>query len=266
MIIVEYSKLRYKPVVTEDELIYVGLAIHLYDESGKIETRKMNIINNKQRLYAFNDELDAKVIDIVLETIKREWESYNLLSSHESYHSFTSFTRRHVNNFNFSPIERSEFKTLSEATKFVDDTIRYILNYSIDKNNRMTEDEKEDYLTKVFKSRYKQVNKNKRVLAEETEDNITFDFVISDDTYNKKAYIKELKKNKLINNTVRSFVGFSLLNNKKIIFSVKENINDLPKAVLNNIKLSNNIIVNEERLEETVNKYLNENKSENLLV
>lgn len=266
MITVEYSKLQYKPSVTEEELIYVGLATHLYDDTYKIDEREVEIIKNKNRLYSFNDELDKNVINIILDAIKREWESDNLLSSHNNYSSFNEFTRRHVSNFNFSPIEKAVFDTLEMAKKFIEDTVRYLLNYSIDKKDRMSTAEKDNYLKNIFTSRYENVSKNKKILAKETKEKVTFDFVISDKSSERDVYIKELNVNNQLNHTMRSYAAFSHFNDYQIIFSVGKNFDKIPDSVKKYAEMSDNIIVAEEQLVDEVTKFIKDNKSENLLV
>lgn len=142
MITLEYARLQNKPSVTEDELIYIGLATNLYDEKNNIDIREVEIVEEKKRLYTFNDELDKNVINIILSSIKNEWEENDLFSEQKKYETFNEFTRRYVSNFNFSPIEEMTFNTLEAAKKFIKDTSRYILNYSIDKSDRMSRQEK----------------------------------------------------------------------------------------------------------------------------
>lgn len=266
MITVEYSILQYKPTITEDELIYVGLATHLYDEGYNIDYRNVHIIEDKKRLYSFNDELDKSLINIILTSIKNEWEYYDLLSSERNYSSLNEFTRRYVANFNFSSIENMYFETVEEADKFIDETVRYILNYSLDKKKRMSEKEKEDYLDKVLSVHYEEVKKNKQIEAKKTEEKITFDFVISDNISNENVYIKKLNVNTQTINTVRSYTAFSIVNKVKIIFSFTNGYGNFPDSAKRYIKEAECIIVPEEHLLEEVSKLLDENKHENVLV
>lgn len=266
MITLEYSRLQYKPAVTEEELIYIGLATHLYDNNNNLDLRKVEIVEDKKRLYTFNDELDKNVINIILSRIKNEWEENNLFTAQKSYATFNEFTRRYVSNFNFSPIEKMNFNTVEDAEKFISDTSRYILNYSIDKSDRMSRQEKEDYLNAVFSAKYENVNKHKQVEANSTEDKITFDFVIQDTYSNKNVYIKKLNVNNQTINTVRSYAAFSTFNDVDIISSVANNHKHLPRSVNNYINRSKNILVSEEHVIEEVSKFLSKHKNIDVLV
>ena len=101
----KYSTLRYSPSGISGEQINLGIIF--YEEKEKI--RKFRFIKNFKRLEAFDDEVDANVVKILLKGIKEDVEDKSKEFCMEEYIKY------YVNAFNFSEVRTSLYENVEET-------------------------------------------------------------------------------------------------------------------------------------------------------
>ena len=103
--VLKYSILRYCPDPISGEQMNLGIIF--YEDKEKI--RKFRFIKNFKRLEAFDDEVDANIVKILLEGIKEEVEDENKEFCMEEYIKY------YVNAFNFSEVRTSLYENVEDT-------------------------------------------------------------------------------------------------------------------------------------------------------
>lgn len=219
---VEYSSLNYFPDVFLISNIAVGVVFQISGPNHY--ENKIKYMQKYVKLFHFDDELDPDFTKMFLKGIESNLKLYS--------GGLQDFTRFYVNNFKFTNIKTEYFETKVEATKFVEDTSRYILHPSMENDKKMSEEEKKNYINSYLKSNYNKVNKSYVIKGKSKNDKITVDFMAFDNEGNKFGY-------KIINNSnqamfsIRSYLIHAISNEDNLIFILDDNMEE-EKSYVNN--------------------------------
>lgn len=245
MYTVEYSILKYKTDMLLEEEINVAVAFNLKFEEG--DFKEFYLLENRNRLYTFNDELNKEITNIYLESIKNEWLSSenNLLEKNKSFKDFTS---RYVNNFKFNKILKNTFLNENDALDFVKTTWKHYLHYSLTKTKRLSNRKRSDYVGNVLKNSFKDsVIVDKQFKS--AFGDIKTDFQISLNDEN--IIIKYLNEKTAIRD-LRSYSFIAEHTGNKMFFIVNDKSNSTLNNIIN-VRGNNNIqLIKEDEIDNLV--------------
>lgn len=211
---VQYASLNYYPDIRLISNIAVGVIFQVDNNEGYYDNR-LNIMQRKSKLFNFDEELDPSFIKIFLAGIKDNFEKFN--------GKIENFTRFYVNNFKFTSIQSRSFESLSEANQFITDTTRYILHPSQELENKMSEAEKNEYISNYLTNTFDKVKKSFVFKGDKTYDKITVDFMVEDELGIKTGY-KIVNKSSQAMFNIRSYIGHALINGENLTFILDDNM------------------------------------------
>lgn len=168
---VKYSSFNYYPDILLISNIAVGVIFQIESNNNYYEN-KFNLMQKKNKLFNFDEELDPDFTKMFLNGIRENFLNFK--------GDIEEFTRFYVNNFKFTNIQIRNFNSLDEAKVFIKDTTRYILHPTQESKNKMTETEKKEYINNYLVKKFNTVQKSYVFEGNKNQDKITVDFMVKD--------------------------------------------------------------------------------------
>jgi Protein of unknown function (DUF3037) len=144
----KFAVLRYVPDETREEFINIGLVFHS-PEDGYVN---LEITSNFSRVAAFDDEIDLKLLKLILKGVQSEFTQSTVhgppIEEVKQWDFLEKHTAIYVNQLQFSPIQviRSYDIAKDEA-----DLFRTYVYFDTHKSKRITEDEVKSIMNRVFR-------------------------------------------------------------------------------------------------------------------
>ena len=211
---VNYSVLSYYPDIYLRSNLAIGVAFEVVGES--YHKNEVKFITQRKKIVSFDDELeDLEFINMFLDGLKFEFEHTN--------QSLQNYIKRFVNNFYFEDIEYRTFSSINEVNDFINKTYKYILHLGLNKKERLNVNEKRKYVMTYLEGRYKDITSKHVVSGKNSLDKFTPDFVAKD-IENKEFLFKFLNKNNTTIHNARSYILYSIMNEKNLILILEDDM------------------------------------------
>ena len=200
-----FSVLRYQLIT--DEFMNIGILFHNLDT----DERRLETINRWKRLKGFDDELDIKLLKILIDGIKEEIQ--NTLFNNKVVFDIYEYHRRYINELRFTEVYEAETK---DFNKYIEFAKKNFLRYDYEKKERPNKDQQIKYMKELMKSN--SIKYDSKSIKGEHSENINFDYII--DNYAFKIFSFEDKQ---LNNVVQSakawaFTAEEMKDNYRTIF------------------------------------------------
>lgn len=234
-----YAVCQYVPDEIRAETINIGIVIHCPNKGH--EYSRFVQINNRKRLYTFDDDYDSEYIDLMFEHMKYQFnfsdlskadiygesgvDEFELINSKVYLEGKIKF---YVNEFRFLPIQKIEIKSTEIEVK-INDLIRTYLYYDIPKDQRITRSEVQKLLNKEISNlKLKKILKSDEMIVD-FDNKPIFDYQYND------TYVRTFSFDYANPNTLTKEVKLFLfdlsenkhsLENKNVVLVLNHNFND----------------------------------------
>lgn len=210
---VQYSILRYRSDIYIGENLNIAIAFHNLS-TGE---RDYSVIPQMRRLWAFDDELDTEFTKISIEGFKADWEGDVNFNDYKDLEDFTSYF---VNEFYHDGVPITE---TDNYEKFKKDTVHFYLSKSFARENRMNDNERNEYISEYLKSGSVYFRKQKGFKSD-FGDELNFDYYLETEG-NVKIAIKRINIGLKALSTLRSLLFYCEHNKLNLKIGVMLNKN-----------------------------------------
>lgn len=224
---VKFSTLSYYPDLFLKSNLAVGVAFQIVGPYNEVYN-VMKIIPQKSKIASFDDEIDINFVKLFLNGVKDEFENYH-------YDKIEQYVVTFVNNFKFEKLQSKLFTTLPEAKEFVEVTHKYILHLGIEKEKRLNEAEKKEYIASFLENKYENLRRRHSVQGKYRFDTFSPDFTVEDKNGQMISY-KLINKSKQAVHNSKAYLMHSLLNKQKVVFILEDEMENEIKTLRNMVR------------------------------
>lgn len=208
-----FSVLRYQLIT--DEFMNIGILFHNLDT----DERRLETINRWKRLKGFDDELDIKLLKILIDGIKEEIQ--NTFFNNKVVFDIYEYHRRYINELRFTEVYEAE---TTNFEKYIEFSKKNFLRYDYEKKERPNKEQQIKYMKELMKSN--SIKYNSKSIKGKHCENVNFDYII--DQYAFKVFSFEDKQ---LNNLIQSAKAWAFTANEmkkkyKTIFLYDKDLED----------------------------------------